>query len=172
MSLFDVNNTHPVAQIVSRRHPLGFAAYVMTLILGLIFVFHWYGVSRSEADLFPGIPWFVIFAWKWEMVTGGGVALAALCMRPRLHPHWPDLADLLHLEGIGALVAAFGLSTYIVALIDLSAKSHNLVNLGPALAVYLPLVGGRVWRGVQALRESRLLEGLVSEIKDDKEAHE
>ena len=103
MSIFGPMEPRPVAQIVTRRHPLAFALYLTVLIMGVIFVFHWFGTHQTTEALFPGIPWWVIFAWKWEMLLGGALAAGSLTASPRSGPGWPDLADLLHLEGIGAL---------------------------------------------------------------------
>jgi len=148
----------PVAQIVTRRHPLAFALYLTVLIMGVIFVFHWFGTHQTTEALFPGIPWWVIFAWKWEMLLGGALAAGSLTASPRSGPGWPDLADLLHLEGIGALTCAFGLATY-------AAAVESLVGFdkaAPAISLYIVLVLGLVTRGIQAFREARRLERMVT----------
>jgi hypothetical protein len=158
MSIID----QPTAQIVTRRHPLALAAYAMVFTMGLIFVFSWFGTGQHTEDVFPHTSHLVIFLWKWEMVTGGGAALAALIGKPRVEEGWPDLADLLHLEGIGALVAGFGVSTYLVAILHLHGPSQS----GPAIVVFGTIVLGCVFRGIQALREGRRLEHLAEFLSD------
>jgi hypothetical protein len=152
------NDSRPIAQIISRRHPLAVSLYTVVLLLGVVFVFHWYSANRSQSDLFPGVSPWAIFAWKWMMVTGGGGALAAVLSRPRTSPHWPDLADLLHLEAIAAFVAAFGMLVYLIVVVHLAGLSQS----GQALAIYGVLIVGHVWRGTQAVKDSGRLEQLAA----------
>lgn len=152
------SDSRPIAQIISRRHPLAIALYTVVCLLGVVFVLHWYSANRSESDLFPGVTPWAIFAWKWMMVTGGGGALAAVLTRPRVSPHWPDLADLLHLEAIAAFVAAFGMLVYLVVVVHLAGLDQS----GQALAIYGVLILGHVWRGLQAVKDARRLEQLAA----------
>ena len=152
-----ISPQRPVAQVTSRRHPLAFAVYLLVLVMGLIFVFHWFGVHAAQHALFPHVPGWVILMWKWEMVSGGFGASGALLTRPRLSPHWPDIADLLHIEAIGALVCAFGLTTYATAITNLV----GFQKAAPSLSLYTLLIGGLVFRGIQAFAEARRLERLA-----------
>lgn len=156
-----------VAQVVTRRHPLAVASYTFTLILGLIFLVHWYGTRVDERVLFHGIPVWVIWSWKLELFLGSAAALVGVLARPRMSPHWPDIADLLHLEAIGAALSGFGLLTYAVAIVDLV----GLHAASPDLAVFAPLIAGRFFRSVQALREGRSLESLAQALQDEEESN-
>lgn len=158
MSSIFGKDTRPLSQVVTRRHPLAMAMYAMVGFLGLVFIFHWYG-HHTEQELFPGVASWVIFAWKWMMVVGGVGGVASLLCKPRVTPHWPDLSDLLHIEGIMAIVGAFGLLTYLLAIVHVAGLSQS----GPAIAVYTVLISGHVWRGVQAIKDAGRLE-LLSEV--------
>lgn len=153
-------DSRAVAQIVSRRHPLAFALYMVVFLLGAVFVFHWYAANRSETDLFPGIPHLWIFAWKWMMVCGGGGAVITLLINPRPSPKWPDIADLLHMEAIAAIVAAFGMTVYIVVVVHL----EGWVGSTQALAIYGTLILGHIWRGAQAIKDSFRLQQLAEKL--------
>lgn len=167
MSLFPTDDrffgddSRTVAQIVTRRHPLAFAVYSVVFLLGCVFVFHAYG-PHTESELFPGISRWWIAAWKWMMVSGGLGAMVCLSTKPRTDGHWPDLADLLHLEGIAAIVAGFGLLTYTVAIVDLT----GFADARPALLIYGALILGHVWRGWQAISDGRRLEVLAERYQD------
>lgn len=154
-STFFGDNSRPIAQIVSRRHPLAFGVYATVMFLGLVFVFHWYGV-HSQAELFPGVSIWAIAVWKWSMVIGGGGALLCIAVRPREAPHWPDIADLLHLEGAAAILAAFGMVVYLYENVQVNGISLS----GPAFAIYLSLITAHVFRGIQAIRDAVRLERL------------
>lgn len=147
----------PISEVEMRRHPLAFALYAVVLMLGVVFVFHWYAANRSDSDLFPDVSPWAIFAWKWMMVVGGGLALTTLIVSPRPSPHWPDLADLLHLEGVFAIVAAFGMLVYIVVVVHL----EGLAGSTQALSIYGILILGHIWRGYQAIRDAVRLERLA-----------
>lgn len=140
--------------------------YAMVLVLGLIFVFQLFGAHKTQAAIFPHIPGWVIFLWKWEMTLGATLSLFGLACPARAKGHWPDLADLLHMEGIGAFVSAFGLATYATATISLT----GLHNAYPGLIIYGVLVAGHIWRGVQSLREARRLEMIVEVLSHIEEA--
>lgn len=167
MSLFPTDDrffgddSRTVAQIVSRRHPLAFAVYGAVFLIGMVFVVHAYG-PHTESELFPGISRYWIAAWKWMMVSGGLGAMVCLCTKPRTDGHWPDLADLLHLEGIAAMVAGFGLATYLFAIVDLT----GFVTARPAILIYGALIVGHVWRGGQAISDGRRLEVLAQRYQD------
>jgi hypothetical protein len=150
-------DARPIAQVISRRHPLALAMYAVVFLLGMIFLTHFGYGSHTEADLFPGVSPWAIWGWKVMMVTGGGGAFAVLCTNPRPSPHWPDLADLLHLEGIAALVAGLGLTVYLVALLDIMGWHQ----IGPAVAVYGVIIVGHGFRAFQALKDSYRLERLA-----------
>ena len=79
-----------------RRHPLAFSAYLMVLLIGFIFVTGWFGAGADESALFAHIHHIWIVLWEWEMLSGGVGGIITLIVRPRIHPHWPDLSDLLH----------------------------------------------------------------------------
>jgi hypothetical protein len=104
----------------------------------------------------------VIFAWKWEMVLGGGGALLSLVFKPRATPKWPDLADLLHIEGICCLIASFGVSTYAYGTVS-EVGLHNSVG---ALAFFIPIVLGHLYRGGQAIRQGASLQALAETLYD------
>lgn len=149
-----------------RRHPLALALYLVVFLLGLVFITHWYGPNHTEADLFPHVSPWAIFAWKWMMLTGGGVATLSLLLKPRTTGLWPDLADLLHFEGIAAFVAGWGLLIYLVVIVHVTGVSQS----GPALALYGVLILGHWWRGAQAIADANRLETLATltqHVKDD-----
>jgi len=135
--------------ITSRRHPLAFAAYSMVLMLGIIFVTRWLDIGA--VPIFAHLDRVWIYLWEWELVSGGAVSILALCARPRLSPHWPDLADLLHIEAIGAFVGACGVLTYLLAAI----KLLGLSKVGPSGTILALLSLGLLYRAVQGLRDAR-----------------
>lgn len=151
-------DARPIAQVMTRRHPLAMALYMVVFLLGIIFVTHFGYGQHTEKDLFPGVSEWAIWGWKVCMVGGGGGAFIVLCLNPRPSPHWPDLADLLHLEGIAAIVAATGLLTYLVAIIDVMGWHQS----GPALVLYGVIILGHAARATQAIKDSVRLERLAN----------
>jgi len=147
----------PVSQIEMRRHPLSYAAYGVVAIVGLAFVFHQYG-RFTEAQLFPGVSPWAIFAWKWMMVLGGLGCIVSLLVEPRPRPKWPDMADLLHIEAVFALVAAVGMLIYLVVQIHITGFSQGKITIG----VFGLLIVGHLWRGIQCRRDARTLEALAT----------
>lgn len=140
--------------ITSRRHPLAFAAYAMVLMMGLIFVTEWLDIGA--VPIFSHLHRYWIWLWEYELVTGGLVSLVTLTLRPRVSPHWPDLADLLHLEAIGAFVSACGVLTYLLAAISLL----GLDRVGPSGTILGVLFVGLVIRSFTALSDARQVERL------------
>jgi hypothetical protein len=153
----------PIAEVEMRRHPLAFTMYGIVCFLGLIFILHLYGPNRSDHDLFPGVSSWAIFTWKWMMVVGGAGAVTALAVNPRHSPHWPDLADLLHIEAVFAIVAAFGMLVYIVVVVHLQGWDDSY----QALVIYGALIFGHVARGVQAIIDAIRLEGLAQALLEE-----
>jgi hypothetical protein len=160
--LFFGRDARPIAEVVSRRHPFAFAMYAVVFLLGLVFVFHWYTGGVKESTLLPGVSEWAIFAWKWMMVTGGGLALVFLTLNPRPAPHWPDISDLLHLEGIAAIVAAFGVSVYLVVIVHLSGVHDS----APAVTIYGVIIVSHLVRATQAIHDAKQLQRL-SQLADD-----
>lgn len=156
--LFFGKDARPISEVIMRRHPLAMALYGVVFLLGLVFVLHWYAHGVSEKTLFPGVSEWAIFAWKWMMVSGGGGALICLWAKPRPSPHWPDLADLLHLEGIAAIVGAFGLFTYLIVVINLMGFSDS----APAVVIYGVIVVGHFVRAYQAIWDASRLQRLAT----------
>lgn len=150
-------DARPIAEVVMRRHPLAFALYTVVFLLGMIFVTHFGYGTHTEHDLFPGVSPIVIVGWKVMMVGGGGGAVLTLLARPRPSPHWPDIADLLHLEGIASGVAGMGLLVYLVSVINV----QGLHTSGPAIVYFGTLIAGHVVRGRQAIRDSIRLKELA-----------
>lgn len=156
------DDSRPISEVVMRRHPLAMALYLVVFLLGMIFLTHFGYGQHTEADLFPHTnPW-VIWAWKVMMVTGGGGAFATLMASPRPSPHWPDIADLLHLEGIASIVGGFGLLIYLVAVTHITGWHQS----GPAIAVYGVIILGHAIRGGQAIHDALRLERLAQIIED------
>lgn len=156
-----------MAQVVSRRHPLAFAMYVMVLCLGLIFIFQWFGTGQTENAIFPGVPEWMIETWKWEMTTGAAVSVLGLLLPARQSPSWPDLADLLHFEAVGSFVSAIGLATFASAGVILTGPSHAVSSL----VLYGVLVLGHLWRSGQALWEARKLVRLATALAVEEARH-
>jgi hypothetical protein len=161
-----IHTPKPLAQVVTRRHPLAIASYFFTLVLGFVFLIHWYGTKVDEHLLFHGTPEFVIWSWKLELFIGSAAALFGVLMRPRITPHWPDIADLLHTEAIGAAFSGFGLTTYLVVILHLTGFEHA----GPSAVIFVPLIVGRFWRATQALIEARALEALAQTLFDKEDS--
>lgn len=151
----------PTPAVTSRRHPLAFAAYFLVLVLGLVFVFQLFGTNQTEKALFPDISPWLIRLWEWEMVLGAIASLTGLLGKPRVSSGWPDLADLLHVEGIGALLQGFGMTTYLAAAMSVYVEMHHpLRDSIPGLLIYLGIITGLFVRGIQALRDARRMEKL------------
>lgn len=166
--LFFGKDARPISEVIMRRHPLAVALYFVVMMLGVIFVLHWYTHGVDEAKLFPGVSPWAIFAWKWMMVSGGGGALVCLFTKPRPSPHWPDLSDLLHMEGIAAMVAAFGLTTYAVTIIHLMGFSDS----APAIVLYGSIIAGHLVRAAQAIHDAQRLQALAQIAEDHQEARD
>jgi hypothetical protein len=160
--LFFGADARPIAQAITRRHPLALALYAVVFMLGMIFLTHFGYGAHTEADLFPGVSEWAIWGWKVLMVVGGGGALVVLGTNPRPSPHWPDIADLLHLEGIAAIIAAMGLVVYVVAII----AAHGLPQSGPALTVYGVIIGGHIVRAYQVIYDAMRLQRLAQLAED------
>lgn len=143
--------------IVTRRHPIAIASYLFTLMFGLVFVFGLLDSSRAVIDLFPGISEWLIRLWEAELTLGSLACVAAMVLPVRQFPQWPDLADLLHVEAIGAFVSGLGLATYLVAMTEL----HGWPDVTPDLSVFGTLAVGRFWRSAQAFKEHTRLEKLA-----------
>lgn len=163
--LFFGKDARPIAEVISRRHPLAFAMYAVVFLLGAVFVFHWYAHGVHESALFPGVSPWAIFAWKWMMVSGGGGGLLCLITKPRPAPHWPDITDLLHFEGIAAIVGAFGLSIYLVVVVHLL----GLHDSGPSIVLFGTIVAGHLVRAGQAIHDATRLQRLAQIADDAKE---
>lgn len=160
------NDARPIGEVVMRRHPLALGMYAIVFLLGLIFTTHFGYGQHTEADLFPGVSGWAILGWKVLMLLGGGGALVCLLTPPRPSPKWPDLADLLHLEGITAIVAAFGLMTYLAAVVSIMGEDS-----GPSLAFFGVMVLAHFWRAAQAISDAQRLEALalLAQLSIDKE---
>lgn len=152
-------DARPIAQGVTRRHPMAAGLYAVVMLLGAIFVFHLYAANRTESQLFPGIDHWVTFLWKWMLVLGGAGALFTISLSPRVSPHWPDLSDLLHLEAIFAVVAAFGLLVYVGVVIHLQGIAQSY----QAIAIYAVMIVSHVWRAVDAVKDAKRLEELAEQ---------
>jgi len=139
--------------ITTRRHPLAFAAFLVTATLGLM-----YAVGLlSTSPTFDGVAHIWRLLWRWEMVTGGLGGVLALSLPPRTSPRWPDLADMLRFEGIAALVSGIGLITYGTGIIMAFG-----VHRGTTTWALLYILGvGMLYRGIQALHESTVTERMA-----------
>jgi len=137
--------------ITSRRHPLALASYLVTLVLGLLFLVHVIDTSFLPVSQ----TWKIL--WRIELVAGGASGLAFSLIRPRVSPHWPDLADVLRLEGIAALVSTIGFATYIVAIEDVAGPGVH------AVTVLLSIMSlGMLGRSVQCFRDSSFVERMAA----------
>jgi hypothetical protein len=92
-----------------------------------------------------------------ELFLGSAGALLGVLARPRVSPHWPDIADLLHLEGIASGVAGFGLAVYLAAVINVQGHAS-----GPVIVYFGTLIVGHLWRTHQAIRDSVRLKELAA----------
>lgn len=163
MSLLHSSGDRTVAQVTSRRHPLAFSVYLLVLVLGAVFVFHLFGSHQTQNTLFPGIEPWVISMWKWMMCGGAALSLFGLLCKERTTPGWPDIADLLHLEAIGAVLQGFGMLVYTTAAVFVYHHMHKpLTDAIPGLVIYGAIIAGLVWRGVQAIQDARRLERLAT----------
>ena len=136
--------------VTSRRHPLAWATYLLVSIFGLLFVLDFLTTDAIFDTLNP--LW--RYLWEYELLVGGAVAFSALVRRPKVYPHWPDLADVLRFEGLGALVSGLGMVTYGVVLL-------NLLGLHSYSWTLMAVLGaGLIARGVQAIMESGRVEQL------------
>jgi hypothetical protein len=136
--------------ITTRRHPLALAAYLLTFCFGILFATD----VLSTSAVFDPLAHFWRLLWEWELVTGGGIAFLSLAKRPKHIPGWPDLADLLRFEGIGAIVGGIGMLTYAVVLIKILGAGSYSWTLMTILSI------GMIVRGVQAITESVQIERL------------
>lgn len=136
--------------VTTRRHPLAFATYLVTLVFGLLFATGILDTSVVFSELNP--IWQIL--WEWELVSGGAVAAISLFVRPRVFPHWPDLADVLRFEGIGGLVGGLGMGTYAIVLVSILGLASYAWVLMTILAL------GMIYRGIQAIVESSRVERL------------
>jgi hypothetical protein len=136
--------------LTTRDHPLAFAAYAATFLLGLTLLTGWVDtVSLS------GIDQAIAILWKAQLLTGGLGALWAIIQTPKMTPHWPDLGDLLRMEGIAAGQAGLGFFVYTYNVIHF----QHAVSIG---AVVLGVMGlGMMARCWQAYRESSQAERLA-----------
>ena len=139
-----------------RRHPLAFAAYMMVLMTGLIFITGWLDTGRAEAALFVHLHRYWIWMWEYELLLGGAIGLLAVWVKPRMAPKWPDLSDLLHFEAIGAFLAGAGVTTYVIAI----ATVLGWHSVGPSAVILGLLSLGLGYRAVQALYDARQVERL------------
>jgi len=146
----------PTPSITSRRHPLALSAYLMVGLMGLIFITGWLDTGGVEHALFGHLPRGWVWAWEYELLTGGWLGVVSILTKPRLSPKWPDLADLLHFEAIAAFVAASGVTTYIVAI----AHVLGWHKVGPTALLLSVLSGGLLYRSFRALSEARHVERL------------
>jgi ABC-type transport system involved in cytochrome c biogenesis permease subunit len=144
----------PIAEVETRRHPLAFVVYAIVFLLGIVFIFHWYPSNRQQGDLFQGVSPWAVYTWKWMMLVGGLVTMAVIAVNPRPSPHWPDLADLLTLEGIFGIVSAIGMLIYITVVVHLTGFHQALQGM----LFYGALIGGHVYRAPQAIKHARALE--------------
>lgn len=151
-------DTRPVAQGITRRHPMAIGLYAVVMLLGAIFVFHLYAPNRNEAQLFPGVNHWITFTWKWSMLLGGLGAITAIWLTPRVQPHYPDLVDLLHLEAIFAIVSTFGLLVYIYVVVRLEGVSQSYQAIG----VYAAMVIAHAARAYQCSKDAKRLEALYA----------
>lgn len=136
--------------ITSRRHPLAFASYLVTFILGGLFA-----VGVLDTDAFTNLHPFWKIVWEAELVAGGAAGLVMLLVKPRIKPHWPDLADVLRLEAIAAFVGGLGFLTYCVSL---SSATHRFSSVDVLLGV---MGCGMLVRSAQALYECRYVEQMA-----------
>lgn len=93
--------------------------------------------------------------WALQIMVGGLVALLALLVNPRMHPHWPDLADLIRIEGFGSLLCGFGYICYVLA-----AWGSTNTPIAATIATAC-LAAARCWRGWQGIREANKLDKYV-----------
>lgn len=136
--------------LTTRDHPLAFAAYAATFLLGLTLLTGWVDTISLR-----GVEQAVTILWRAQLLTGGLVGLWAVAMSPKLTPGWPDLGDLLRLEGIAAAQAACGFAIYTTSLIQVQGR----VTV-PALTLGVMAVGMAA-RCIQAYAESRQAERLA-----------
>lgn len=145
--------------VTSRRHPLALAAYAVTMVFGLLFLTGVMDTSVVFAELNP--IWQIL--WEWELFLGGGLAFLSCAIRPRQWPHYPDLADMLRSEGVGALVGGLGMGTYSVVLVTLLGWSSYAWILMALLGL------GMIVRAIQAMIESTRVEqlGVLTKVAQD-----
>jgi hypothetical protein len=135
--------------IVNRRHPLAVAAYLMTGVVGALFVF---GVVDSAviSQQLDAI-WQVM--WEWLMFLGGLGGLAGV--------FWPRdrLDDALTLEMTGSAMSACGWFTYMIAV------SVAVGWSAPAWLVFGVLGLGLVVRSIQTFFDRRKVERIVEKLQ-------
>ena len=85
-------------------------------------------------------------------------AVLTLLTKPRPSPLWPDISDLLHLEGIAAIVAAFGLMVYLLVVVRVMGFTHS----GPAITLYGVLIIAHFVRAKQAIHDAKRLKELAN----------
>lgn len=137
--------------ITSRRHPFAFGVYLLTLMLGVCFTFHIFGVLS-----FDGVREVYQIMWRAEMLSGGLMGIVSLVLPVKPYPNWPDLADCLRLESISSIVCGFGLLTYAVAI----SVAFDALGAG---ALLIGTLGMFCWfRGVQASRDSTYTQQMAA----------
>jgi len=142
--------------ITTRRHPLAFASYLVTAVMGALFVL---GVIDTQA--FENLPGAWTYLWEAELTSGGVAGVFFLLIKPRISPHWPDLADCLRMESIGAFISGLGFLTYCVAL---TTATHRFSSVDVLLGV---MGAGMIVRAAQALRECRYVEHLATNVTNE-----
>ena len=144
--------------VTTRRHPIAWAAYAAAVVTGASYLA---GVPIHVLDGTNG--WERLF-WSSQILVGGLLALITLVVQPRLHPHWPDLADLIRIEGFGSLLCGIGYICYILSVIlnGHTTQTPWVQIVGAGSLTTGVLATGRIWRGIQALREARKLDRYVA----------
>lgn len=97
--------------ITTRWHPLAVTLYALTFVLGFCFTFH----LLHTGALIGVAPW-ADWLWRIELFIGGAGGLFSVLVRPRPEPEWPDLVDLLRIEGMTAGLSGLGWITYSVSI--------------------------------------------------------
>jgi hypothetical protein len=101
--------------LTSRLHPLAVTAYALTLEFGLLFTFH---LMHTQA--LQGVQVWVDWAWRIMLLLGGALGLFSIFSRPKEAPDWPDLVDLLKLEGMSAGLSGLGWAVYAFSISEVS----------------------------------------------------
>lgn len=145
--------------LTTRAHPLAIASYCCTFLLGFCLTFGLFG-TRALSGVDPLFDW----TWRLELLTGGLAGMVLCSIRPRISPGWPDLADLLRLEAIGAFVGGSGFVIYAYSITELAHEPTLPATVLGAMGL------GMVTRSIQAFIEGRRAQHLAAVYDQAQEA--